>query len=135
MQKFTENLNNFAAAVIGIPFVDRGRDRRGLDCWGLVKLLYWECFGLALPDGPYSCQEPEAAAGALRLGAQGWREVPLGRERPGDVLLTRPCHTGVVLMPGKMLHCCEGQHTVLERYLTPLWRQRILGIYRHAELA
>lgn len=35
---------------IGIPYEFAGRDMTGLDCYGLVKLVYHNEYGLELPD-------------------------------------------------------------------------------------
>ena len=35
---------------IGIPYVFGGRDHKGVDCYGLIKLLFTEQYDEALPD-------------------------------------------------------------------------------------
>ena len=40
------SLSNF----VGIPHADLGRDRAGCDCYGLLRLVYAEDLGIALPS-------------------------------------------------------------------------------------
>lgn len=35
---------------IGIPFVNKGRNYNGCDCYGLVKLYYKDILGIDIPD-------------------------------------------------------------------------------------
>ena len=129
-------MREFTKKAISIPFVDGGRDFSGWDCWGLILAIYEHCFRIRLPYGEgFSCEAPEAAAQALLDGAKAWVQVPIGREKIGDVILAKPCHVGVVLGKGRMIHCRYKTDTVIEHYDNTLWRRQIIGIYRHARLA
>jgi cell wall-associated NlpC family hydrolase len=126
----------WAAGYVGIPFVDGGRGRDGLDCWGLVRLVLRERFGAEVPDLEVTggtC--PPAAVGEAAVSElPRWREIRAGQERPGDVVLLRlnghPTHVGVVVLRGTMLHCLAGCDSCVEHYLGPLWSRRLVGIYR-----
>jgi len=34
---------------IGIPYQEKGRSETGVDCWGLVKLVYEKDFNILVP--------------------------------------------------------------------------------------
>lgn len=136
IQEIKVSLNRFASKAVGVPFLDRGREITGWDCWGLILAAYTESFGIDLPYGAtFSCHDPRSAGEALLEGAQAWQEVRPGEEVPGDVILTRPCHASLVLSRGRMLNCREGMGTIIERYDNAVWNRAIIGIFRHAELA
>lgn len=121
---------------IGLPFKSLGRDRSGLDCWGMIYLVYREIFGVDVPQyreyaDAYDIEEVSALIrGEL---VTRWREV--SREDMGDVVLFRvrgePCHVGLVIARAKFLHSFEGTQSCMERYDAPKWRQRIFGFYRY----
>lgn len=126
-------------AYTGIPFRADGRTREGLDCWGLVVTVYRERLGVTLPEfpGAYPDVSPQAmrnAAGVARIERERWRRVD--DPRPLDVALLRiqglPCHVGVVVAKGKMLHIMAGIESVVEDLAGPHWKHRIEGFYRHA---
>ena len=121
---------------IGIPYAARGRTRAGLDCWGLVCLVYREQFGIELPaiDAEYDPADGNAVArlvgGPL---SDDWHEV--ADPQPGDVVLCRvlgyPSHIGIVLDACHMLHARERHQVVVERIDSGGWKHRIAGFYRH----
>jgi cell wall-associated NlpC family hydrolase len=121
---------------IGIPFVDHGRDESGCDCWGLVRLVYRNEYGIELSDLGPLYQNTEDAAGMKQVflaALPQWRQV----EKPeiGDVVLLRimgnPIHVGIVIDDGKMLHVEQGLDSVVERFDSSMWLKRIEGFFRH----
>ena len=131
-------LPDWVNAYVGLPFKEHGRNREGVDCWGLVRLVLAERFGRRLPsyaDG-YASTGDAADIGRLIRGEMGpWRPVPERGEQAGDVVLMRllnqPMHVGVVVAPGWMLHIEDGIDACLESYDGARWRRRVLGLYRH----
>lgn len=134
------NLKDFVNLSIGVPFLDQGRDFQGWDCRGLVVRAYRECFGLEVPGYENVSALSSREAGELfELHKQDWVEVPAHQERPGDVILLRhgswPCHIGLIVKAGLMLHVDMEIDTCVESYNSGVWKTRIIGIYRHAALA
>lgn len=132
-------LPRWAEQYVGLPYRPLGRDREGCDCWGLLALVLREQFGYELPD--YSAlrwQEgvnPRAVGEGAQEYASRFTPVALGQERAGDGVLLRlrghPLHVGVVVAPTWMLHTHEAANSCVENYTRPLWKHRVIGIYRY----
>lgn len=131
---------HWSADYIGLPFADRGRDRSGVDCWGLVRLVYGEMLGLHLPsyEEAYASVSERAEIAALLTGAcrgPRWTLVASGEARAFDVVLFaargRPLHVGVTVAHGEMLHVSAGHDSRIERYLGGAWLPRFLGHHRY----
>lgn len=125
---------------IGIPFLDHGRDRAGCDCWGLVRLVYADQLGIALPDlgdeysEAYARGEVDEAVSST-VG-QEWNADVTGQAwQPLDVMIFSragvECHVGLYLRPGEMLHVIEGTAAAVERYDTVRWKRRLTRVIRH----
>lgn len=142
---------------IGIQHKDHGRDRDGLDCWGLGRLLMRDRKGIELPayasgyEGTSNADAEDIAR--LIAGNSGdWTEIaahsgtdpmPWLRAmetmaREGDFLLIRfwqhPMHVAYYVQPGLALHVLEGAQTTQLRYQDAEWRHKILAVYRHNSL-
>lgn len=124
---------------IGLPFADLGRDREGLDCWGLVRLIYKEKLGLDLPSlvDRYDSTLEAARIGAIvEIEKTRWTEIPAGQEQPFDVIVMRclgqPMHVGLVIKKGVMLHIEKGIESCSESYRLGRWKTRVTGFYRYA---
>lgn len=130
----------WAGRYIGLPFREHGRDRAGLDCWGLVRLVMAEQYGRALPSfaARYKKTSDGAAIGSLVLSEiPKWDAVPAGDEEEGDVIVLRvrgqPMHVGLVLGDGCMLHAEAGIDSAIERYRAPRWAERVFGFFRYRD--
>jgi len=129
----------WAEPYVGLPYKAGGRDRSGLDCWGLVLLVLRERFGIDVPvygGVTWSVATSADVARKIEQERAGWAQIDAGQERPGDVILMRlrgyPIHVGVVLGDGMMLHAHDGADVTREPYQSVHWRHRIVGFYRHA---
>lgn len=135
----------WANEYVGLPWASKGRDRSGCDCWGLLRLVLDERFGLAglplLDEHEYRDDGDHAALARSMTGFRDLHFLPvaMGQERTGDAIMVRmrglPFHVGVVVAPGWMLHIEEGKDACLECYLRTAWKRRIEGVYRHVRLA
>lgn len=127
------DLNRF----VGLPWQDRGRTPDGLDCWGLLRLVYADVLGIDLPDhsNGYIDTSDAAISGLIDVGLSDWDSVAPGTERPLDAVLIRqaPWHVGVIVRRGLMLHMPENKASCIEPYDTGRWSRRVEGIYRHRE--
>jgi cell wall-associated NlpC family hydrolase len=131
------SLIEFTNLAIGVPFLDRGRDFNGWDCWGLVHQGYHKCYGIDLPGYEHiSAMKLEEAGEIIDKQKELWTEVT-NKELPGDVIVLRfgswPCQVGLVVKPGLMLHVESGIETCTERYTSAVWNKRVIGHYRHAD--
>jgi len=125
---------------IGIPFRSCGRDYSGLDCWGLLCLIYKERLNISLES--YIDEYTDAGlytkiAEVVKYHEPEWISIEKGSEQLFDVAIFRlrglPIHLGMVVKPGQMIHVLDKLNTCLERYNTPLWDKRIRGFYRYAK--
>lgn len=128
------NLNEY----IGIPFRNRGRTREeGFDCWGLVVDVQRELFGRDLPslDDQYaSAYDRETVRALIDTTQPEIGAVNVESPETGDIAVIafdgRPCHVGVYVHPGLILHTERGKESVLERVAALGRRARIVGYYR-----
>lgn len=129
---------NWTDDYIGLPFREDGRDREGLDCWGLVRLVYSERLGVDLPA--YSGEFTDSSRATLRKVAalmeersRLWREVPEPREY--DVVLLRAgqlyCHVGLFVPRHDLLHIEAGIDSAREPLTSPRRRHSVVGYFRH----
>ena len=134
---------NWANPYVGLPGVALGRDRAGVDCWGLVRLVYGEA-GIPLPSyaGLYAdpLERAETAAVLAAGAAAGdWLPVAAGDARPLDLLLFggagRGDHCGLWIDPRRMLHVTLGGVSGVTRHDLPPWRGCRTGLARHRLLA
>lgn len=116
--------------LIGIPFVDGGRDKEGMDCWGLAK----ECFrrqGISVKDYDISAMETVAIDHELKANENNWSKI----DAPVIgclVLINISCqgwanHVGIYVGDNKFLHAYANTGVCL----SPIkrWRSHIKGYY------
>ncbi len=124
-----------------IPYVDNGRDEKGVDCWGLTRLFYKKEFGISLPSYTEEYTSPKEkleVSNAIKKHKIDWIEIPAGEELFGDVIILRlagyPLHIGIVISSEMMLHTLKKIGTCVEAYNSKMWKNRIFGFVRHKEM-
>lgn len=129
-------MNNFWwNKYIGIPYKMMGCSMEGCDCWGLVRLVYKNEFGIDIPSVTIDMTD-HANMELIPMGLDAmWDKTD--NPQPGDVInfhvLGHDQHVGIVTAPGQMLHVFDNGHTsCIETYTSRKWKNRIAGIYTYA---
>ncbi len=98
---------------IGLPYVEGGRSWLGVDCWGLLKLVYHHEKGICLPDLPGIVQgSPLVVSREIEEHSVDW--VGVSKPDDGDAVAMGlkgiPHHVGIWLGEdgGKVVHCWHG---------------------------
>lgn len=104
---------------IGVRHIYNGRDRNGIDCYGLVVLYYKEVLNQTLPD--WHCED-ESKIWVARFMDERVKELMEVIDKPIDhciAVVKRKSianHIGVVYK-GNLFHCLEKSSVVFQ----PLW--------------
>ena len=124
-------------SYIGIPYMDRGRDRDGVDCWGLVQLWYREQLNIEVDDYLYAytaAADFESVSDAIKKHKAEWQ--PVDDPEFGDVLVFKiagyPMHVGIKMKGDDFLHAFQGTQSCLERLSDIAWNRRLHEVYRWA---
>lgn len=123
-------MSHWTERWIGRPWI-AGQE----ECWDFLRRVSAEEFGRTIPALPVLAADPRAVRRAFETGAEraAWEET--ARPVDGDAVLMaagrRPCHVGLFVAPGRVLHSVEGAGAIL----TPLAAldrlgYRVVGIYR-----
>jgi len=137
-------LEEFAERALDVPFVEKGRDYDGWDCWGLVYCCYRDVYGITLPsmaDQYGSVKRLKELAKLIDANHEEW--APTDNPQPGNVAILRmsqhSCHVGIMLTPRIVLHIEEvskvSDFAVAEEIDRAPWKgvgyNNVEGIYRY----
>jgi len=125
--------------------VDKGRDPEhdgGVDCWGLVRLVWEQEFGLTVrsyTDEYKTIDEQKVVSEAIVAGLNGTTWNRVSEPQLGDGLVFNlqgnPWHVGMMVSRDRFLHTRQrlGSSTT-ESFAGGVWDHACQGIYRHREL-
>ncbi len=117
----------------GIPFSFRGRDKRGLDCLGLVW-LYLRSRGIHIPDTDGLPMERDLQPDYLERAIAALSPIcdSVAYPEANDIILMRLpggyTHLGVMVDDANMLHLLKDRPSGLEPVMK--YRRRVVAIFR-----
>ena len=120
-----------ARTWVGVPFRHQGRDRTGVDCWGLPTVVLRELG--ALPDGFGAADYPRRP-----VDAEGDRRIAhycttLPDALPGCLVALRLArtitHVALLTDTDTMIHALEKHGQVIEHGFRGMWKTRYAASY------
>ncbi len=126
---------------LGLRHRLKGRDRSGIDCWGLSRLYLSEVHGLV--DLPWYNETSDIkTAIAEAMAGDDWNQITAPRD--GDVMVmftptisgaVAPLHVGVMVSSSRVLNIDEGMSSVVVPIEHPDIASRFHSFWRHVRLA
>lgn len=106
---------------IGIPYIINGRDKNGLDCYGLVYLIEKEYFHKDLPEFSNISLGNDSEI-LIAENKPLLEATKVDKPKDGDIVLLfiqgTPSHVGVYFDNG-ILHSTQGRGVVYEKINSP----------------
>lgn len=103
---------------VGIPYVSLGRTRRGVDCYGLIKLVYENEYGEILPDWlPDQHFDLHQRGKTIEEVVTGGEFTEREDPQDGDIAVcyrTKSAYHLGVYFGGGVLHAAEGVGVIYE---------------------
>lgn len=120
-----------------VPFVDRGRDNSGIDCWGCTMMAHKILTNKDLPDFNVGAFEAQRIFTLISHQDEFGDWVQVDGPSSGTIVVIKNHpklvnHTGVCLDGERFIHSIKKAGTVIERLDHPLWRNRVYGYYKYS---
>lgn len=124
----------------GIPYKHLGRDKNGVDCWGLIMLIYKDKLNIQLQDigdiGEVDYAKNWSLQGKdyfMENYQSRWERVTT--PKIFDIVLLRNSrgianHAGVMLNSNSFINCLKGG-VVVSRITDAVWKGRLVGFFRY----
>lgn len=127
---------------IGIPFLEHGRTMLGADCWGLIWLVYERVFNIELPSYVDDYETTKDGNGIQAIAdseSEKWTAISGDSIRVGDIAVFAiggyNSHVGIIVSDELMLHIEQNLDSVIEKFKSPRWGNRLRAFYRHKDMA
>lgn len=126
-----------AEKYIGIPYLANGRDTKGIDCWGLVRLIYKQEYNIDLPSlaEDYHMDDNARIEELVNFYKEGWE--PTENISAGDVVVFKvlgaDTHVGVAISSTHFIHARSEHDSAIESFSSGRWKTRIVGSYKYKE--
>jgi cell wall-associated NlpC family hydrolase len=125
--------------LIGVPFVDGGRDASGMDCYGLARETMRR-FGYDVPEISVSCFDTLSIHAIYEDQRARWEWRRVETPEPGDLMVMRldpECpgqvsHVGVYIGNGRVIQTLKKRESHLIRIDDPYWSRKAGEWYRWA---
>lgn len=128
---------------INLPYREFGRDFDGVDCYGLITLIYNNELGIIIPDyTDLLCSKTRHNLKEKQdhiLNSIGIKWVPLKNDKfkVYDALVFNKRsnsaiaeHIGMYIGGGKFIHALEDHTSMINRLDSPFWKSTLYGAMR-----
>lgn len=126
----------WAADYFGIPFLLWGRTRAGIDCYGLVRLIFFDHRGIDLPSFAFDYSEKRKSIGSVISEKSTSFPFAISEEKKQawDILVMRenglPTHCALMLTDRDAIHIERGRGVEIFDIAHPMFRNRIAFVVR-----
>jgi len=124
---------------LDIPFKDGGRDYSGIDCFGLIKLIYKEKLNKEIKDTEILPGDLDGFENELKTFSNSFQrvfdpkiyDIILCYKSPSEKNIN---HIALYIGKGRAIHAVNGQGVIIEKFIrNQVYSNMIEGFYRYKD--